>query len=72
MIWIPCTHDENVHLYTENSVVEGTVRYMPKSQTYLATTNKQYLGQYKSLKNAQLAVETKRAKECKATGKLIT
>ena len=65
MIWIPDTQDKNAQHFTDEGVVHGTVRYMPKTQKYMATTNHLYLGQYLTLLNAQKAVEAKHDVEVK-------
>lgn len=71
MIWVPATEDENAQLLTIEGVVHGVVRFMPKVPRYIASTNKLYLGGYKTLKNAQTAVEAKVAFEHKQAGKML-
>lgn len=71
MIWVPNTTDKYTHHLTENGVVTGTVRMMQNNHKFMASTMKHYLGQYSSLRNAQTAVETKRAAEIKAAGGII-
>lgn len=71
-MWVPSTTDKHTYLWTEGGVVMGTVRMMANNKKFLATTNRNYLGQYQSLRNAQQAVEVKRGAEIKASGKIVT
>lgn len=71
MIWVPNNTDKHTQHLTENGVLTGTVRFMENNKKWMASTQKHYLGQYMSLKNAQTAVETKRNAECKTGGTII-
>jgi hypothetical protein len=71
MIWTVATHDSDLLILVEDGVVVGSVRQQKNNKMFMASTQKHYLGQYRHLKNAQTAVETKRKVECKAEGKII-
>jgi hypothetical protein len=71
MIWTVATHDSDLLILVEDGVVVGSVRQQKNNKMFMASTQRHYLGQYRLLKNAQTAVETKRKVECKAEGKII-
>lgn len=71
MIWVKAEQDYDLLNFVEDTKVVGCVRYMKGSKRFMASTQEHYLGQYKTLKNAQLAVETKRNTECKDEGVII-
>jgi len=71
MIWTVATHDSDLMILVENGEVVGSVRQQKNNKMFMASTQKHYLGQYRILKNAQTAVETKRKVECREAGKII-
>ena len=63
MIWVRDSLDELAWHYMEGTHLVGTIRNMPSSGRWMATTNKRYLGTYAIFENAQKAVEAKRRVE---------
>lgn len=71
MLWVTATQDPNSMVLQDDDKTIGIVQYMPGTGRYMASTQRLYLGTYKTLQNAQKAVETKCKVEMKGSGRII-